>query len=197
MEGLDISMLVNNAGILHIEKFLNMNNQQIRQIFGVNLFAPLMMIKMVALPKMLNRSKRSAIINMSSIAAFFPSLNFSTYGPTKFFLDTLSRSLSKELKLTSDNKIDLLALRPSLVKTNMTNYYDNKNISISPIECVRGCLNEVGYEEKSFGFWKHAISSWIILKFIDFVFIHFKNAMSSSIDLLIKKKLLCLNYYSL
>lgn len=46
---------------------------------------------------------------------------------------------------------------------------------------------DMKFEEGTFEFWKHTISNWISLKFIDFSLIHFKNAMGNFLDLLISK----------
>ena len=63
---------------------------------------------------MLKRSKRSAIITVSSFAAVFERPFEAAYAATKVFNDWLSRGIAGEY----DN-IDVLSVKPGLVSTKL------------------------------------------------------------------------------
>lgn len=63
------------------------------------------------IPIMLKREKRSAIINLSSVAAENPIPFISTYSASKAYNDFFSQSIQMEYA----HKIDILSLRPMYV----------------------------------------------------------------------------------
>mmetsp|Transcript_52068 Transcript_52068/g.79063 ORF Transcript_52068/g.79063 Transcript_52068/m.79063 type:complete len:103 (-) Transcript_52068:84-392(-) len=100
---------------------------------------------------MITREKRGAIITTSSIASLFPS---NIYNASKVFDDYFSRGLAHEYR----DKLDTISLRPAFVKTNIINMSDKawkSNKAITPNECVRGCLNDLGYERTTAGGLAH------------------------------------------
>lgn len=71
------------------------------------------MLTRLLLPNMLKRSKKGAIISLSSSSVMFRLKYSSNYCSTKLFSDTLSLALEHEY----GDKIDFLSLRPGLVTT--------------------------------------------------------------------------------
>lgn len=65
------------------------------------------------IPTMLEREKRSAIINLSSVMAKAPSGSVVMYSTTKAFNEHFSRSIGCEFR----KKIDVMALKPFFVST--------------------------------------------------------------------------------
>lgn len=90
-----IDVLVNNAGIGYFGAIEESEDDEVRRMFDINVFGLADMTKAV-LPQM--RQQRSGhIVNIASIGGLvgFPGVGF--YNATKFAVDGLSESLSKEV----------------------------------------------------------------------------------------------------
>jgi NAD(P)-dependent dehydrogenase (short-subunit alcohol dehydrogenase family) len=90
-----IDVLVNNAGIGYFAAVEESEEEEVRKMFEINVFGLAWMTQAV-LPQM--RKQRSGhILNIASIGGLraFPGIGF--YNATKFAVDGLSESLSKEL----------------------------------------------------------------------------------------------------
>lgn len=68
------------------------------------------------IPKFLKREKRSAIINLSSVAGEYPIPFISTYSATKAYNDFLTQAIQMEYSY----KIDILSVRPMYVETGLS-----------------------------------------------------------------------------
>jgi 17beta-estradiol 17-dehydrogenase / very-long-chain 3-oxoacyl-CoA reductase len=68
------------------------------------------------LPIFLKRERRSAIINLSSIAGEYPIPFISTYSATKAYNDFFSQALQMEYSY----KVDILSVRPMYVETGLS-----------------------------------------------------------------------------
>jgi len=90
-----IDVLVNNAGIGYFGAIEESEDKEVRRMFEINVFGLANMTKAV-LPFM-RKQKSGHIINIASIGGLvgFPGVGF--YNATKFAVDGLSESLSKEL----------------------------------------------------------------------------------------------------
>jgi len=90
-----IDVLVNNAGIGYFGAIEESEEAEVRQMFEINVFG-LAHVTMAVLPTM--RKQRSGhILNVASIGGLmsFPGIGF--YNATKYAVDGLSESLSKEV----------------------------------------------------------------------------------------------------
>jgi len=108
-----IDVLVNNAGIGYFGALEESEEEEVRRMFEINVFGLANMIKAV-LPVM--RKQRSGhILNVASIGGLvaFPALSF--YNATKFAVDGLSESLSKEVAHLG---IKVTIISPSGFRTN-------------------------------------------------------------------------------
>jgi 17beta-estradiol 17-dehydrogenase / very-long-chain 3-oxoacyl-CoA reductase len=105
VKDLDISIIVNNVGTMYVGDFEAVPDDKIREMTIVNCL-PVVMITKVFINKLLNRNKKSAVINLSSAAASGPFPYYSAYSATKIFDDYFSQSVGYELK----DKIDFLSL---------------------------------------------------------------------------------------
>lgn len=90
-----IDVLVNNAGIGYFGAIEESEDEEVRRMFEINFFGLANMIKAV-LPIMRSQ-KNGHIVNIASIGGLvgFPAVGF--YNATKFAVDGLSESLSKEV----------------------------------------------------------------------------------------------------
>jgi len=97
-----VDILINNAGYLVPEKFESFKEEQAKQIFEINFFAPARLIK--ALLPLLRKSKKTHILNMSSMGGFQGSAKFeglSYYSASKAAIASLTECLALEFKKDS------------------------------------------------------------------------------------------------
>ena len=118
---LQIKYLVNNAGILSRGFFDEMDDTYIIKQIQVNVLAPTLLTKLLL--NNLKNSSPSAILNISSMAAFFPLPKKQVYCGTKSYLLSFSKSLRKELK--KDN-ISVTAICPGGLNTTTRLCYQNR-----------------------------------------------------------------------
>ncbi len=90
----EIDILINNAGLLHARHFRNMSEKQISSILMVHCHATAMLCHYF-LPEMLERH-HGYILNISSLAAWFPFPFITTYSSTKAFIKVFTRALRTE-----------------------------------------------------------------------------------------------------
>ena len=90
-----IDVLVNNAGYGLLGSIEDTEDQAAREIFEVNVFAPLRLIR-ATLPHF--RAQASGhIVNLASVAGVAPSVGAGVYGATKAALSAMSYSLAAEV----------------------------------------------------------------------------------------------------
>jgi short-subunit dehydrogenase len=97
IEGLEIGLLVNNAGISHIGEFLDVPLEHHLKILDVNARASLILTHAIA-PQMVTRG-RGGIIFVSSLSAAHGAALVSSYAGTKGLLWVFGQSLWDELRL--------------------------------------------------------------------------------------------------
>jgi uncharacterized protein len=110
--GLEVEILVNNAGFGGGEYFARTDRERLVSMVEVNCVA-LLDLQAVYLPQMVERG-RGAVINIASTAAFQPIPGAATYAATKAFVLNLSEAVHEELKGTG---VTLTAVCPGPVKT--------------------------------------------------------------------------------
>ena len=105
-----IDTLINNVGKSEWRSIKKIDKEFINEMFQINLFASIMITKIVL--KYLK--EESSIINISSLASKRGTLNNSIYCATKFALNGFTQSISKEL---GKKRIRVNAVCPVLIKT--------------------------------------------------------------------------------
>ncbi len=93
---LPINFLVNNAGLGDSGEFSTAEWPRIRSMLDVNITA-LTHLTYLLLPSML-RTQGAAVLNVSSVAGFFPLPNMSVYSATKSYVTSFSEALAMELR---------------------------------------------------------------------------------------------------
>lgn len=112
--GLNVDMLVNNAGAAVSGKFTDVPRAKALEVINLNVRA-LTELTRLFLPGMLERG-RGRILNVASVAAFQAVPGMSVYGATKAFVLSLTEALSEELANTG---VTVTALCPGITKTDM------------------------------------------------------------------------------
>ncbi|CAN5380899.1 SDR family oxidoreductase [soil metagenome] len=108
-----VDFLVNNAGFGDRGPFETGDWDKVRGMIDVNVTA-LTHLTHLLLPAM-TRSGRAAILNVSSVASFFPLPNMAVYSATKAYVTSLSEALGIELR---PRGITVTALCPGPVETD-------------------------------------------------------------------------------
>lgn len=110
--GLEIDVLVNNAGFGFASNFHNDENQRQREMISLNVGA-VVDLAQTFLPAMLERGS-GAIINIASVAGFQPTPFMTVYGATKAFVLSFSEGLWAEY---CSKGIAVIAVCPGPVDT--------------------------------------------------------------------------------
>lgn len=110
--GLEIKLLVNNAGLGDHGKFETADWERVRQMLEVNVIA-LTRLTHALLPT-LKAQAGAAILNVSSVASFLPLPKLAVYAATKAYVTSFSEALRAELRGTG---VRLTTLCPGPVPT--------------------------------------------------------------------------------
>jgi len=113
-KGIDIDVLVNNAGVLFEGDFANVALDDHLRLLQINIVA-LTALTRLLLPAMLER-RSGRILNVASTAAFMPIPRLATYAAAKSYLLSLTEALSEELRGTG---VTVTALCPGFTQTSM------------------------------------------------------------------------------
>lgn len=117
-----IYALVNNAGIAEQKVFCDINLSDWRKVMSVNLDGAYNMIQCV-LPYMINQ-KKGKIVNISSVWGLCGASCEVHYSASKAGIIGLTKALAKELGLS---KINVNAVAPGVIKTDMCSFDDETN----------------------------------------------------------------------
>jgi short-subunit dehydrogenase len=147
----DISVLVNNVGYgprLNAQ-FHEYPIDLITTTFQLNTI-PMLYVTQYCLKLMVAREKRSAIINVSSIAKMFKAYESHIYSSSKSFSSCMMDCLKKA---PAYKNVDFLDLLTASVKSNMN---DGKLVlTVDADSYAKSSLKHLGYEFKEHGHWKH------------------------------------------
>jgi short-subunit dehydrogenase len=113
-DGLDVDVLVNNAGLMDVGVFADIGAGQHERLLQLNVVVVTSLTRRL-LPAMIGRG-RGRILNVASTSSFQPVPSMALYAASKAFVLSLSESLSEELKGTG---VTVTALCPGLTKTDM------------------------------------------------------------------------------
>ena len=112
-------IVINNAGYLINQPFVETNQEEIQHTYQVNVFAPIAILQNI-IPK-LDKNKNCHIINIGSMGGVQGSVKFpglSIYSSSKAALANLSECLAEEYK---ENNITINCLALGSVQTEMLN----------------------------------------------------------------------------
>lgn len=172
-KGLDVNILINNAGVAGASVFEKSDIQYIDMRILLNIRA-LVMLSRLFLPG-LKTHQNSYILNVGSLAGFFPIPYKCLYSASKAFVMYFSKALRHELKGTG---VSVSVLCPNGVRTNpTTNARINSHGRIGQLtELSAGLVARKGIE----GMLKHRLI--IIPGKINYILLLFNRILPDSIQ---------------
>ncbi len=126
--GLQVEVLINNAGVLEQGAFVNISSKRHQDIIDLNVSGLTAMLSEF-LPQMQARGN-GKIINVASIAAFQPVVGLASYAASKAYVLSLTEALAEECKGTG---VTVTALCPGITATNMMAGAVDSNASLVKI----------------------------------------------------------------
>ena len=109
-----IDVLINNAGVQHIEPSAAMDVREGEWLLRLNLFTPLRLVRAL-LPGMIAR-RGGTIVNICSMAALAPTAGMTYYNASKGGLAAASEALRGELRGTG---VNVVTVYPGIIMTQM------------------------------------------------------------------------------
>ncbi|AKU80073.1 SDR family oxidoreductase [Spiroplasma turonicum] len=126
---LKVDLLVNNAGIMPLDKIYNLDIETQHEMIDINIKGVLNGMNCV-INDMKNR-KTGTIINISSVAGRWTSENRAIYNGTKFAVHAISEQSRREL---AQFNVRVLTIAPAIVDTNLLSTTKNKEVLENYIE---------------------------------------------------------------
>ncbi|KAF1980403.1 NAD(P)-binding protein [Bimuria novae-zelandiae CBS 107.79] len=170
IDGLDISILINNVGQSHSipVPFVETPAEEMNSIITINCMATLKVTQTVA-PGMISR-KRGLILTMASTGGLFPTPLLATYSGSKAFLQQWSTALGSELQ---PHGVHVQCVQSHLVTTAMSKIRKSSALVPNPRQFVRSVLNKLGRSGgaqhiafTSAPYWSHGLMIWFLMRFV-------------------------------
>ncbi len=139
---LSIGLLVNSAGIMYINNYLDMSAGDELRLIDINVKAPAILSRRLA-PDMVNRG-RGGIIFVASILGYMGTPYSAAYAATKAYEIAVAEGLNFELR---PRGVDVMVLCPGPTKTEMLSGMDMEKMPMKPMEpasVVAGALGDLG-----------------------------------------------------
>ena len=170
-----VDVLVNNAGIMPLNRIENEPAELTNAIVAVNLLAPIESTKEMV-RRFKQTGRRGQVVNVSSAAGRIPIAGAATYCATKHGLSGFSNSLRIELK-ADGVPVEISAVHPAMVRTELAaGFADNKGISkpVTPeqvAEAIRSAIEyprpdvyvpaSLGYAVRTGGLIPRRVGDWL------------------------------------
>ena len=154
LAGLDVGLLVNNAGASYEHpRFLEEVDAATEvDLLAINTLAPTLLAKLV-LPGMKAR-RRGVIVNISSGNGLLPSVPLlASYAGTKAYVNQFTRSLDAEVRA---HGLRVQDQPPLFVATKMAKLRPRLDVP-SPEVWARAAARQVGYETSMTPYWVHGV----------------------------------------
>lgn len=120
---LEISVLVNNAGILVFSEVVATPLEKVNAILQIHIHTPSMLCRLFG--EEMRKARHGFILNVSSISAVMPYPGISLYGPSKTYMRYFTRALRSEMK---QYNIHVTCLIPGATATAL---YDPNRVNLS------------------------------------------------------------------
>jgi 3-oxoacyl-[acyl-carrier protein] reductase len=123
LEGIEVDVIVNNAGITRDKLFFWMENDDWESVIKTNVNGAFYVCK-ILLPSMIKK-KNGAVVNISSITGLVGNIGQANYAASKGALISFTKSLSLEV---ARYNIRVNCVAPGLVKSAMTEGLDEAEL---------------------------------------------------------------------
>lgn len=110
-----IDVLVNNAGLEHVDHIELLNPKRLRLMIEVNMYGPIRLTQLVV--PIMRQQQYGHIVNVSSMSGEVPSPGMVSYAATRAGITNFTRGLRRELDGTG---IEVTAVLPGWTHTEMT-----------------------------------------------------------------------------
>ncbi|XP_078253534.1 epidermal retinol dehydrogenase 2 [Rhinoraja longicauda] len=127
----DVSILINNAGIVTGKKFLDSPDDLLEKSMAVNVVAHFWTYK-AFLPAMIARN-HGHLVSIASLAGFFPVNGLADYCASKFAAIGFAESIALELLVSGKNGIKTTIVCPYFINTGMFDGCSSKWPNLIPI----------------------------------------------------------------
>ncbi len=109
-----IDVLVNNAGVMQDALIGMITEQQMKETFAVNVFAPMFLIQYVS--KLMLRQRSGSIINIASVMGIYGNYAQMVYSASKGAVIAMTKAAAKEL---TPSGIRVNAVAPGVISTDL------------------------------------------------------------------------------
>ncbi|KAL9269475.1 Very-long-chain 3-oxoacyl-CoA reductase 1-like protein [Drosera capensis] len=161
IEGLDVGILVNNAGVAvkHATFFDEQEVEDFESVMKVNVVGATWVTRAVVDGMM--KRRRGAVVYMGSgSAVVLPSYPLSAvYGATKAYIAMFSKCLSLEYRQYG---IDVQCQIPMLVATKMTRIRSSSFFIPSTKEFSKASVRCIGYDHLCQPYWTHVVEGYLL-----------------------------------
>jgi len=139
LEGLEVDVLINNAGIIRDSLFFFMEDDAWEEVINTNLNAPFYITKLIVKHMILN--KKGSIVNVASISGVCGNSGQANYAASKGGIIALTKTLAIEL---GRYNIRVNALAPGIIESEMIENIPNMKALKKSIPLQRfGTADEV------------------------------------------------------
>lgn len=113
-QNLRIEVLINNAGILIVDNFINVESQRISAMLKLHISTTTLLCQFMAKDMVIEG--KGYILNVSSTSAYMPYPLISIYGPSKTYIRSFTKAIRNELY---SKNIYVSCILPGAVDTNL------------------------------------------------------------------------------
>ncbi|WP_027062984.1 SDR family oxidoreductase [Mesoplasma seiffertii] len=118
-----VDLLINNAGIMPMDKYVDQSLQDKYATLDVNIKGVINGMDCVL--KAMNARKHGTIINISSTASRWTSVDHALYNGSKFAVNAITEQARRE---NAENNIRFILIEPGIVDTNLLDTTTNQEV---------------------------------------------------------------------
>jgi len=127
----DVTILINNAGIMPAHPFLEHSVKEIEKIMDINVMAHFWTLQ-AFLPAM-KRNNHGHVVALSSMAGLLGLVNLAPYNASKFAVRGLMEGLREEFRRNPNNNVHFTTIYPYMIDTGLCKAVDIAYPGIVPM----------------------------------------------------------------